>query len=136
MYFQFVFCRCIYLRSISHATSFSRLLCLRPRRVFSVFFLRPAESGRVNCHFVRSRATLKIPYLSRKYSSCLPACQVHFCLTKHACLLYLETIRWCVTRSIPIIPRKFPLQEAHNLRVHLFEFKEKAIVPVLRLDHD
>jgi hypothetical protein len=31
MYFQFVFCRSIYLRSISHATSFSRLLCLRPR---------------------------------------------------------------------------------------------------------
>ena len=49
MYFQFVFCRCIYLRSISHATSFSRLLCFAPTKGLSVFFLRPAESGRVNC---------------------------------------------------------------------------------------
>jgi len=66
MYFQFVFCRSIYLRSISHATLFSPLFAPANSRPFS-FLLAPSRVGQSQLlAFVRSRATLKIPYLLRK----------------------------------------------------------------------
>lgn len=72
----------------------------------------------------------------KEESACLPACQIDFRLTKHASLSYIEALRWRIVRSIPIISRKFPLQEAQNMRIDLLEFEQKSVVPILRLDHD
>ena len=77
MYFSVcVFCRSyLFYAPFSHATSFSRLLCFAPTKGLSVFFLRPAEFGQSQLlAFVRSRATLKIPYLLRKIFFLLLLC--------------------------------------------------------------
>ena len=99
--------------------------------------MTPLPGGECMPAIVRGRRTLKIPIFTKQMGlPCLPACQIDFRLTKHASLSYFEALWLRIVRSIPIISRKFPLQEAQNMRIDLLEFEQKSIVPILRLDHD
>ena len=125
----FFFCRL----SMTPSVSRNHLLqsCLQPRKTKHSGELWLC--GRKCLRLSRAvQHTLKIRIvLLREVSAGLPACQIDFRLTKHARVSYFEAFRRRIARSIPIISRKLPLQEAQDMRVDLLELKQKAIVSIL-----